>query len=381
VLDFTSALYLGLDHPSSHLAGWERLTLGKPAALEVLAGGEEVERELAALTGCERALLGPSTLHLFWDLFDTLARRGARIFIDAGSYPIARWGVERAASLGTRVKTFHSNDVQVLRRLVRRPARVRPVIVADGYSPATGVAAPIAEYLECLQSLDGLLVLDDTQALGIFGHSQEMWPPYGKGGGGSLTRIAIRDPRIVTVSSLAKAFGAPVAVLAGSKAFTTVFEQESATRTHCSPPSAAGIAAAAHALRVNRRRGDTLRLRLAQRVAHFRRGLRRLALIETESLFPVQSLRTLDRVDANDLHRRLLELGVRSVLHRERRGAGARISFLLTARHTLDEIDRAMACLVVAMAGRSTVQRGGRSDDSTIAGEGGAVRRVLGNSG
>ena len=46
------------------------------------------------------------------------------------------------------------------------------------------------------------------------------------------------------VSSLAKAFGAPLAVLAGSDAFMTVFEQESATRMHCSPPSVAVIAAA-----------------------------------------------------------------------------------------------------------------------------------------
>jgi 8-amino-7-oxononanoate synthase len=34
VLDFTSALYLNMQHASRDLPGWEQLTLGKPAALE-----------------------------------------------------------------------------------------------------------------------------------------------------------------------------------------------------------------------------------------------------------------------------------------------------------------------------------------------------------
>jgi 8-amino-7-oxononanoate synthase len=381
VLDFTSALYLGLDHPSRLLAGWQRFTLGKPAALAAPAGSEEVERELAALTGCERALLGPSTLHLFWDLFGTLARRDVSICLDAGAYAIARWALERAAARGTPVRTFRSHDVHALRRLLQGPAIRRPVVVADGYSPACGAPAPVAEYLECLRPLDGLLVLDDTQALGIYGSAQDRWPPYGRGGGGSLRRAGVSDDRVVIVSSLAKAFGAPVAVLAGSSALTTVVEQESASRTHCSPPSAAVIAAAAHALRVNRRCGDALRQQLAQRVAYFRRGLRPLNLIGTASLFPVQPLRMPERVDATAVHRRLLEHGVLTVLQGDRRGAGVRISVVMTARHTFAEIECAVARVAEATAvRRSRDGKGGTGDDTTIAGAGGAIRGVFGNS-
>ena len=85
--DFTSALYLGLEHASWSLPEWERLTLGKPAGLESPPGAAEVERNLAELTGCERALLAPSTLHLFWDLLTILARRDVNIFLDGGSLP------------------------------------------------------------------------------------------------------------------------------------------------------------------------------------------------------------------------------------------------------------------------------------------------------
>ena len=69
MLDFTSALYLGLRHPSRSLRAWPALTAGQPAALESPARRFGVARQLAALQGCERATLLPSTLHLFWDLF------------------------------------------------------------------------------------------------------------------------------------------------------------------------------------------------------------------------------------------------------------------------------------------------------------------------
>jgi 8-amino-7-oxononanoate synthase len=62
MLDFTSALYLGLEHASWSLPGWERLTLGKPAALQEVPGADQVQRELAEVTGCERVLLGASVL-------------------------------------------------------------------------------------------------------------------------------------------------------------------------------------------------------------------------------------------------------------------------------------------------------------------------------
>ena len=69
MLDFTSALYLGLRHPLGSSRPWAALSLGRPAALQPPPGAGALARELAALQGCEAATLLPSTLHLFWDLF------------------------------------------------------------------------------------------------------------------------------------------------------------------------------------------------------------------------------------------------------------------------------------------------------------------------
>jgi 8-amino-7-oxononanoate synthase len=185
MLDFTSALYLGMTHSHSSLRPWTQLTTGRPAALAPPPGARTVAQTLAALQGCERATLSPSTLHLFWDLFGMLSRGHVAIYVDEGVYPIARWGVERAAARGTPVRSFPHYDADALRSQLRKDSlrRLRPLIVADGFCPGCGKPAPIEAYLENARADGGLLILDDTQSLGIFGSSPSRDAPYGKGGG------------------------------------------------------------------------------------------------------------------------------------------------------------------------------------------------------
>jgi len=317
-------------HASWDLPGWDELTLGKPAALEEPPGASHVERELASLTGCEAAVLGPSTLHLFLDLFALLAASGTGIFLDRGSYPVAQWAARQAGLSGAPAIFFGGRGAGSLEELLRRAPGVRPAIVTDGIFPATGTPAPIGEYANLAGQRGGLVVVDDTQALGILG----------AGGGGSLRHAGFRSKEVVVVSSLAKGFGVPVAMLGASAPFVEHFRRRSWTRVHCSPPSMAAIAAAASALAENRIRGDGLRARLARNVGHLRRGLAEFGLLANRSLFPVQPVR-LAWGAARPFHARLLERGVRAVLH----GSSAErphISFLLTARHTTGEIASAI---------------------------------------
>ena len=136
--------------------------------------------------------------------------------------------------------------------------------MADGFCPACGVPAPITDYLELTRSRNGLLILDDTQALGMLGQSPGRGDPYGRGGGGSLRYCGASGPDVILVSSLAKGFGVPAALISGAAAVIGDFEARSETRIHTSPPSAAVMEAARHALAVNRQRGDTIRRGLAR---------------------------------------------------------------------------------------------------------------------
>ncbi len=349
-VDFTSSLYLGFRHGSRSLKPWPQLTTGRPAVLAEPVGSEAVAIQLARLQGCERATLARSSLHLFWDLFGMLANDRVAIFLDAGAYPIARWGVERAAARGVPVGSFPHRDAETLGRLLRREVGGRrPVVVSDGMCTACGCAVPIAEYLESIRRAGGLLVMDDTQPLGVLGHSPGPGLPYGLDGGGSLQNQNVFGPDVLIISSLAKGFGAPLAVLSGSSEMIRRFEIRSETRVHCSPPSAADVYAAEHALKLNAERGDALRGQLVQRVLSFRRHLAKAGFSATGGLFPVQTLKGRPDLDARQTHERLLSLGVRSVLRRSHMGREVQISFILTAQHRPDEIEYAIHTLTRAI--------------------------------
>ncbi len=331
--DFTSALYLGMRHPSAVLGCWEALTLGRPAALQEAPGALDLAAALARLQGCQASTLLPSTLHLFWDLFGMLAREPVAILIDGGAYPIARWGADRARALGATLQVFPRGAVQVALQLARRAQRNgrRPVILADGYSPGSGHLPPLAAYARIAGTAAGFLVLDDTQVLGLFG----------PGGGGSVSQHGLVGEHIIVGASLAKGFGVPLAVLAGSRAVLQRFDACSETRTHASPPSVAVIQAGFHALAVNHRSGDALRQRLSQRIVQLQQGVARAGIECRGGRFPVQTL--LLGPAGRALHAALARRGVDAVLQAS--GATTLISFLLRADHRPCEIDRAVTAL------------------------------------
>lgn len=348
-LDFTSSLYLGFRHPHRLLTPWESLTMGKPAALAEPALNATVARELATLQGYEKGLLAPSTLHIFWDLFGVLSRNPVTIYMDAGTYPIACWGVERAAARGMPVRVFPHHDVNALRNLLRldRGQGRRAIIVSDGFCPACGRVAPVREYLASARACGGLLVIDDTQALGVLGSTPDIDAPYGRGGGGVSRWSGITSPDIMVVTSLAKGFGVPLAAICGNSSMLDGFEAASETRTHCSPPSAAAVHAARLALEENRLNGDARRYRLARIVRNFRRSLARGGLRTTGGDFPIQTLLPPSGFSAPELHQRLSETGINTVL--QRRGKQPLVSLIFTAAHRLQDIRTAAAAILGIM--------------------------------
>ena len=363
MLDFTSALYLGLQHPSDSLRPWRRFTTGAPAALNEPGFARHIARELAELQGCAAALLAPSTLHVAWDLFGMLAANPITVLMDSGVYAISRWGAQRAAMRGAMVRTFLHHDASSLERSLATAPRDRtPVIVTDGVCPRCGRVAPLESYLSAARRRQGLLVIDDTQALGILGHSPNSQRSYGYGGGGTLRWCGINSPEILVYASLAKGFGVPAAVLAGSTERVCQFDRESHTRVHCSPPSVAACRAAEHALECNRRAGDALRGRLEQRVREFRRGVLAPDIALSGGLFPVQTIDLADDATARRTQKNLRRRGISAVLlHGE--DHRPRLSFLLTARHTPSEIRLAARAIreVITASPEPIARRNGTS--------------------
>jgi 8-amino-7-oxononanoate synthase len=256
-----------------------------------------------------------------------LARDRIAIYIDAGAYPIVRWGIERAAANGVPTADFRSHDTAALEGLLHRDQRsgFRPLVVTDGLSPIDGRTAPLPEYLRLVRARGGYLVIDDTQALGILGRHPEPKVPYGSGGAGSPAWYGIKGPELIVASSLAKGFGAPLAAIAGSAQTISKFEELSSTRVHSSPPSLAAIAAGGRALVINASQGDNLRSRLWKLVGRFGTtcGKRAFGFRQAFSSSDTEGSQT----SRWELHDRLTRLGVKTVLHRARNGLDVRLSF------------------------------------------------------
>jgi 8-amino-7-oxononanoate synthase len=196
-----------------------------------------------------------------------------------------------------------------------------------------------------MENFGGLLVVDDTQALGILGMRPGSWSPYGEGGGGSLRAAQLEGSEgIVSISSLAKAFGAPMAALSGPAAIVEDFRSSSLTRVHSSPPCVAAVGAAAASQAWNREAGDSTRQRLGGLVARFRRRmLERFGTLPAGGSFPVQNMR---HRNAPALYAALEARGVNALLLQERdTHPGIRLSFILRADHPAAEIDAAVDTL------------------------------------
>lgn len=341
MIDFTSSLYLGLRHASESLRPWAQLTTGKPAALGTPAVAARVERRLEHLQGVERAALSRSTLHAFLDVFAAVAEDGWEIHFDADTYPTARWAIA-AADRKVKAREFPHHDADSLGELIEQRRR-RPIVVCDAYCPACGRIAPLNRLLGHVRRKRGLLIVDDTQAIGVLGAGPTETYPYGRAGGGTFRHLGVQGPEVVIVCSLAKAFGAPLACLSGSRAVVDRVVAASETRTHASPPSLADLHAAENALRANASSGEELRRRLVALVRRFRSGVRGLGMSLVRTLLPVQTLGPMSRRKAWAITQVLLKRGIKAAPVGTHRGAG--IVFLLRADMTGIHIDRTIRAL------------------------------------
>jgi 8-amino-7-oxononanoate synthase len=281
-----------------------------------------------------------------------------QVLLDAGAYAIAGWG---AAAAGRPAVSFAHHDPADLRRRLRRCGG-SPLVVSDGVCPGCGGMAPLGAYLELVGERDGLLLIDDTQALGVLGRRDGPdGGPYGAGGGGSPAWAGVGGPRLVVVASLAKGFGVPLAVTAGERRLVGRLAAGGPAREHASPPSTADLRAAEHALAANQRIGEERRRRLAALVGRLRRALARRGIGGGGGGFPVQSLPVMPPGTAARVAAALAARGVRGVLHRPRCLPGATVTLLVTAGHTPAAVDRAAAAVAQALAAAGAAEAGHRA--------------------
>ena len=341
--DFTSSLYLGFYHPSYEIGTWDRLSLGKPAALEEPELAKSLGNEIAKLQGQEAGILAPSTLHLFFDVFYQLGKHNPAILYDQELYAVGKWGLNSINPNLKLARPFSHLDYISLGKVVNRyvPKNRQIVLVTDGLCPVCGRTPPLKEYLKIIRPFGGLILIDDTQAFGILGKNPCPSKPFGQKGGGILRYLNIPSPQILIISSLAKGFGVPIAALSGSAYWIRQFRQRSLTRFHNSPASLPQLLATQNACKLNGTLGGRRRLHLSNLINYFQRFMRKMQIPYSTQHFPVQNLIELRRGEAASLHRFLLDKGIKSLLTNYSCSYPNRLNntFIFRADHSLQDIE------------------------------------------
>lgn len=348
MLDFTSASYLGSEFSSVDLHLKTPLTLGKPAFLKEPLLNRWVANQIAKMQGLERGVIAPSSLHLFWDLFGILSKNYI-VFIEENTYPIGQWGTIHADARQIPVIRFKPENLIELQNSIRKNCfnKQKPLIVCDALNIDSGKLAPIKEYLSLIEPMNGHLLIDDTQTFGIFG-ANPTHTGFGLGGGGILKLLHINSSKTLTINSLSKAFGVPIAVLAGNEKIIKSFEKHSLTRVHSSAVSAAHAIAAAHILKNNQQIGDKLRQKLWNNIQYFRKNLAKLgSLTTTSGIFPVQKVSLNYPNSALLIYQKLLENNIECLLLASaQKPPQPSLAFCFRADHSFKDIDNLLATLM-----------------------------------
>ena len=186
--------------------------------------------------------------------------------------------------------------------------------------------------------------------------------PFGFGGGGTPRQLGVGTGSVVHVGGLGKAFGVPVAFVAGPERFIDHLRLTAGTFVHSSPRHPRFSLPHWPLFRYTTER-VMISVATSSLIRRFRNGLRRVGLEpEPASLFPMQSLCLPSGAMATMAASTLRRQGIWTVLQLsppEHPGGGA-IRFVLTALHQAADIDEAIAA--IARTWQSVHQRANSSD-------------------
>ena len=274
VLNFSSNDYLNLSkHPHvKHRAlemleeygtgaGGSRLMTGN------LAVHEELESELAALTGMETALVFGSGFLANLGVLGAVAGRNDTIFADRLNHASL---VDGACHSRAKVRRYRHCDTELLQKMIENDESTgKRIIVTDSLFSMDGDTAPLKLLSEISLKHGCILIVDEAHAIGVFGN------------GGGLCRESGITPDILT-GTLSKSLGSYGGFVScsGSVREFLVNRSRSFIYTTGLPPCAAGAALGAlDVLKENPGMGGDL----LERAELFRKSLREAGIVQSSS--------------------------------------------------------------------------------------------------
>lgn len=340
VVNFCANNYLGLaNHPDIVAAASEGLKqygYGM-ASVRFICGTQEIhrqfEQQVARFLGKDDAILYSSCWDANGGLFETILGEQDAIISDELNHASIIDGVRLCKATRFRYKNC---DIADLERCLReaKDARFR-LIATDGVFSMDGSLAPLPAICDLADKFDAMVMVDDSHATGILG----------PGGRGTAEALGCLDRIDIVTSTLGKTLGgAAGGFTSGSQELVDYLRQRSRPYLFSNAVPPPIIKAAMKALELVSK-SSALRDRLHANARTLRAGLEKAGFTVKPGNHPILPVMLGDAALATKMADKLLEKGIYVIgfsFPVVPQGQ-ARIRIQLSAAHTPEQLDRAIA--------------------------------------
>ena len=340
VLNFCANNYLGLaDHPAlieAAQTALDRWGFGM-ASVRFICGTQEIHKELEAkissFLGQEDTILYGSCFDANGGLFETLLGPEDAVISDALNHASIIDGIRLCKAQRYR---YANSDMDELEAHLKAASGARRRLIAtDGVFSMDGYVAKLDEICDLAERYDAMVMVDDSHAVGF----------VGEGGRGTPELKGVMDRVDIITGTLGKALGGASGGYTSARSeIVALLRQRSRPYLFSNTLAPPIVAASLKALELLESGGE-LRARLRENTARFRSRMTELGFDVLPGDHPIAPVMFGDAVLAGRTAEAMLERGVYviafsfPVVPREQ----ARIRTQLSAAHSFDDIDRAIA--------------------------------------
>lgn len=354
VLLFASNNYLGLgNHPdivrSAH-EGLDEYGYGL-SSVRFICGTQdwhlELEKKLAEFLGCEDAILYSTCFMANLGFFASIINEpfGAEnyqdvIYSDALNHAsiIDAFKLIKKTNLEKRI--YPHADLSALETMLKEDVAKNfrhKLIVTDGVFSMEGEVAPLPDLIALAEKYQALLFVDDAHGVGVLGQT----------GGGTPQALGVHGKIDVLSGTLGKALGGAVGgYIAGKKEIIDLLRQKSRTYmfSNSLPPSV--VKASIKALELVKTNPD-FAAQVKNNTEYFRAKVKSLGFKTLEGFHPIVPVMLGEAKITQEMSKKLLAAGlyVVGLWFPVVPEGEARLRFQVSAAHTKDQLDQALAIL------------------------------------
>ncbi len=340
VLNFCANNYLGLSDDAELIEaakkGLDEHGLGL-SSVRFICGTQDIHKELeqkvSDFLGTEDTILYPSCFDANGGLFETLLGPEDAVISDQLNHASIIDGVRLCKAKRYR---YANSDMNDLERCLQEAhdARVR-LITTDGVFSMDGYIAKLDQICDLAERYGAMVHIDDCHATGFMG----------KTGRGTAEHCGVMGRVDIITSTLGKALGGASGGFTASHGEIVELLRQRSRPYLFSNTLAPPLVAASIGVFDMLTRSTELRDRLERNTKHFREGVQKAGLDVLPGAHPIVPIMVYDARVASEMADALLDEGIYVIgfSYPVVPKGQARIRVQVSAAHTLDDLDRAVA--------------------------------------